>query len=314
MMGVMVGSLLPDVDASDSKIMHGTWKPIGFVGKYLFYKPMVRLLGKQTDTFRDEHRGILHSLLGCLMASAFFAVPTAIFFVVLTRLVEMETAIPVWYIWMGVPIGFMLHLAEDSFTRSGVRWFFPQGEPTRSTTRTFRSSGSEFLLLLIFVATFGTLTLIVNYLPVSLVTLLASLGATPVLLILLHRINPRISELGDKWYLRGMVEDYLAGRGGLKTDPSEPRTPVVRVESDSGAVKPPYVARITDVGGKYGLERKFFAPPYAEANRMRRGNVVEVRTRDPLGSNRVYYVVRNGLFCPFAKLIEPDSSESDEDY
>jgi len=309
MMGVMVGSLLPDVDASDSKIMHGTWKPIGFVGKYVFYRPMVRLLGNKRNTFRDEHRGFLHSLLGCLMASAFFAVPTLIIFIVLTRLVEMETAVPVWYIWIGVQIGFLLHLAEDSFTRSGVRWFFPRGEPTRSTTRTFRSSGSEFLLLLIFIVTFGTLTLIVNYLPVSLVTLLASLGATPVLLIFLHRINPRISELGDKAYLREMVEDYLARRGGLKTDPSEPRIPVVRVESDSSAGRRPYVARITDVGGEWGLERRFFTPPHAEAARMRSGNVVEVRTRDLYGSNRVYYVVRNGLFCPFGKLIEPDSPE-----
>jgi len=153
-----------------------------------------------------------------------------------------------------------------------------------------------------------------NYLPVSLVTLLASLGATLVLLIFLHRINPRISELGDKVCLREMVEDYLASRGGFKTDPSEPRIPFIRVESDSSSVKRPYAARITDVGGKWGLEREFFTPPYAEANRMRRGEVVEVRTRDPYGSNRVYYVVLNGLFCPFAKLNEPDSSESDEDY
>jgi hypothetical protein len=27
--GVMIGSLLPDVDASDAKVMHGYWKPIG---------------------------------------------------------------------------------------------------------------------------------------------------------------------------------------------------------------------------------------------------------------------------------------------
>ncbi len=31
--GVMLGSLLPDVDASDAKIMHGSWRVIGLFGK-----------------------------------------------------------------------------------------------------------------------------------------------------------------------------------------------------------------------------------------------------------------------------------------
>lgn len=97
--GIMLGSLLPDVDASDAKVLHGYWKPIGLFGKYMFYKPMTWILRTRSDAFRDEHRGYLHSLLGCFLAMIFFAIPIAIIFVVSTYiwLVPLDTSILVWY-------------------------------------------------------------------------------------------------------------------------------------------------------------------------------------------------------------------------
>jgi len=58
--GVLLGCLLPDVDASDAKVMHGHWRPIGLFGKYVFYKPMTWILRTRSDEYREKHRGYLH--------------------------------------------------------------------------------------------------------------------------------------------------------------------------------------------------------------------------------------------------------------
>ena len=207
-MGILTGSLLPDLDASNAKVMHGWWSPIGLIGKYLFYKPLARILHWRSGLFIDEHRGFLHSLVGWFLASLFFTVISIILYPIIWF---------VWYFWIGIPIGFLLHLTEDSFTSSGVRWFFPKGEPIRSTTRTH--SGREYSLNLVSGFVFCILTLIVHYLLPSSTTLLLTIGVTLVLLILLHRLNPRISSLGDRMYsIRRLVEFYVEDREGKKVD------------------------------------------------------------------------------------------------
>lgn len=156
--GVMLGSLLPDVDASDAKIMHGSWRVIGLFGKYAFYRPMSYLLQMKSDDFRDTHRGYLHSLIGCVIATIYFAIPVGILFVLfyLVWAVPLGQSMFLWFAWLGIPVGFLLHPVEDSFTKSGVRWFFPRGKAYSSSTSTGKAS--ERSLVSAFFLAFGLLT------------------------------------------------------------------------------------------------------------------------------------------------------------
>ena len=294
LIGIAVGSLLPDIDASDAKVMHGSWSPIVRFTKKFFYKPFTN-----TDIFEDKHRGFLHSLLGCLLISLFFA-PIVVASVIIWFMNPLLHFLSwmLWWFWIGIPIGFLLHLAEDSFTMSGVRWFFPRGEPTLSTTRTFR--GSESLLVMVFWAVGAILLQIVWFLPSSTLAILTTLGVTLVLFVFLHRIDPRISKLGDKLFLRLQVEEYVVNRGGIKTSSAAPCIPIIRVEDDGIVPMGPYIAKITGVGGEYVLDRVFLNTYVVEAAKMEKRSVVEVRTFENIGERRLYYVVKNGLFCLFA--------------
>jgi membrane-bound metal-dependent hydrolase YbcI (DUF457 family) len=196
--GIMLGSLLPDVDASDAKIMHGGWRAIGVFGKYLFYRPMTWALARRSDAFGDEHRGYLHSLLGCLLATLYFTLPMTLLFVVLTYLytVPLTQTLLFWWAWVGMPFGFLMHLAEDTFTKSGVRWFFPRGRPYRGTTRTGKRS--EYNLLTAFLLTYGILTVIVWLQPPTLTILLLAILASFILLTMLYAVNSLISKFSKE--------------------------------------------------------------------------------------------------------------------
>jgi len=191
--GVMIGSLLPDVDASDAKVMHGYWKPIGLVGRYLFYKPMTWLLRRKHEGFEEKHRGYLHSLIGCLLTTLFFAIVIGVIFIVLTFMLAtpIEHTVLFWYLWIGIPIGFLLHLVEDSFTKSGVRWFFPRGKTYSGQTTTGRKS--EYNLLTAFVITFGLFVVLVWGQPATVQLLAGTIIGSIVLLGVLYGLSPIIS-------------------------------------------------------------------------------------------------------------------------
>jgi membrane-bound metal-dependent hydrolase YbcI (DUF457 family) len=311
MAGISLGSLLPELDAPDSKIMHGRWRRIGSFGKRFFYKPLVKLLHKKTDTFRDEHRGFLHSLIGWLFTSLFFAGIAIVLYPILWFAWYIWIGIPVpilwfvWYFWIGIPIGFLLHLVEDSFTKSGVRWFFPKGKPLKSKTRLHK--GSEYFLLLMFFWVFGSLTVFVYYLlPSSTITLLLTIGVTLALLVLLHRLNPKISRLGDRLYSKkGLVEASVENQGGKKVDPSEPCVSTLKITISEDPSRKHYFTRITDVGGVYRLERDWRGLPdsYIEARYLQEGDIIEMQIFEENRKMRLYFIVQNGKFCPFMKLI-----------
>ena len=193
--GVLLGCLLPDVDASDAKVMHGYWRPIGLFGKYMFYKPMTWILRTRSDAYREKHRGYLHSLIGCFLATIFFAIPIAIIFLHSTFVLlhPLETTIWVWIVWIGLPFGFLMHLVEDSFTKSGVRWNFPSGRTYSSQTTTGKKS--EYNLLSAFIVIFGILTVIVYMATPSFIVLLGAILGSLILLGALYAANPIISRL-----------------------------------------------------------------------------------------------------------------------
>ena len=98
----MLGSLLPDLDASESKIKH-----LKLPGTQ--FKPF--LLPAQFIHHSDEHRGLLHSLWGVGLA-AFCAAPLA-----------------VWIGWApgaALVLGYASHLLADSVTKSGIRLRYPK--------------------------------------------------------------------------------------------------------------------------------------------------------------------------------------------
>ena len=184
--GLLLGSLLPDVDASDAKVMHGYWRPIGLVGKYLFYKPMSFLLGLKSDAYREKHRGYLHSLVGCLL--------TTIFFGVLLGIVAIQNPahayIPLSAL-VGIPLGFMLHLAEDSFTRSGVRWFFPRDRVVSGQISTYRKQ--DMAVMQMTVAIYSLLAIGAYFLPRSWLTVLGVMALSILSLGILYLVHPRLN-------------------------------------------------------------------------------------------------------------------------
>jgi hypothetical protein len=98
-----------------------------------------------------------------------------------------------------------------------------------------------------------------------------------------------------------MVEDYIIARGGVKTNHDKLCVSSIMAENEEDIPVNPYIARITNVAGKYRLEREFLETNYVGANQMKRGSVFEVRTFGKFGEKRVYYVVKNNLFCRFAE-------------
>jgi len=264
--------------------MHGWWKPFGLFGKHAFYRPLRKLLGEKAG-----HRRILHSLIGCLFTSLFFALISLVLYLV--------GVFFMWYVWIGIPIGFLLHLAEDSFTYSGVKWFYPRTKVISSTT--VNTTGSEWFLVGIWFVVFGTMTVIVYFLvPLSLITLLLTVGVTTVLLVILHRINPRISEIGNRRYsLEELVEFYIEDVGGKRIKDREPYGPVLQIGSDEEHILP-----IIGVGGRYPLhydwENEY---SYVEASSLEEDDVIEMRTYKGKKERRVYYVVMDGTFYAFLK-------------
>ena len=96
------GALLPDLDASESKIKH--LKLLG-----TSFKPF--LLPSQIVHRSDQHRGLLHSLTGLGMVAG------------------MAAPLTWWIGWapfFALCLGYASHLLADSATKSGLRLLYPR--------------------------------------------------------------------------------------------------------------------------------------------------------------------------------------------
>lgn len=96
-----LGALLPDLDASESKIKH-----LKIPNTQL--KPFI--LPALVVSRSDQHRGLLHSFAGLGMMALFF-IPAAF-----------------WIGWAPVAallLGYFSHLMADAATKSGVRLLYP---------------------------------------------------------------------------------------------------------------------------------------------------------------------------------------------
>ena len=117
--GVLIGSLLPDIDHPQSYIGRKVW-----------------VLAKGINIIFG-HRGIVHSLLPVLLLAIASSMLDSLF------------------LWC-ITLGFLLHLIEDGFSKGGLGWFQPLKKKkliipfklVRYTTGGFK----EYCIFIIFVA------------------------------------------------------------------------------------------------------------------------------------------------------------------
>jgi len=126
---VLIGSLVPDTDCGgkatiyyrfpivDEIMKNVIGKSIMFVFSLLISKKKI----KAEHEVGGEHRGILHSPVGVLLSSIMLTLPILIFALVFS----LFNPFVILFIFLGLLIGQLLHLFEDSCTISGINWGFP---------------------------------------------------------------------------------------------------------------------------------------------------------------------------------------------
>ena len=137
--GTLLGVLLPDSDAVDSRMLHrqktgllGSYarvdsrtastpfQLVGYATRYLFYEPIALVLRMAGHHEAARHRGLMHSLAGIVLATGFWGV----IFYALAYFNYLGTGVTA-FILAGMFAGALLHLYHDSLTPSGVNWLFP---------------------------------------------------------------------------------------------------------------------------------------------------------------------------------------------
>lgn len=141
--GVAIGSLVPDADSQDATIFHGKVKGIkgelgqvingliaplfpifGYTTKYLIYKPSILIFGRillKKYTIEERHRRFLHSFPGVATAT----VLTGIYAFVVLYLLNLFSFMYFLAFLLSYTSGALLHLVEDSATVTGAQFNYP---------------------------------------------------------------------------------------------------------------------------------------------------------------------------------------------
>lgn len=141
--GVAIGSLVPDADSPDAAIFHEKVKGIkgelsqvingliaplfpifGYTTKYLIYKPSILIFGRtllKKYNIEERHRGFLHSFLGVATAT----VLTGIYAFVVLYLLNLFSFVYFLAFLLSYTSGALLHLVEDSATVTGTQFNYP---------------------------------------------------------------------------------------------------------------------------------------------------------------------------------------------
>ena len=115
---LVIGSILPDMDSPNS-----------YVNKHYLIG-----IGKVISKF-SEHRGFWHSIYGLIVVTLFMALITFLF------------RLPDRFI-IALPLGYLLHLTADSFTVSGIKWFWKKGH-IKGPIKTGSTGENIFFFMLI---------------------------------------------------------------------------------------------------------------------------------------------------------------------
>ncbi|MFH1376068.1 MAG: metal-dependent hydrolase [Candidatus Woesearchaeota archaeon] len=135
LISILVGSLLPDADCGgksklyyDFNIFYQLIIPITKLTVWTFKLSSVKKkLSTKFSELQDvnhEHRGIMHSPIGTIVSSFLL---TLIILIIMT-LIAKTNLLLVLIIFLGLIIGQILHLLEDSCTVTGINWMFPFGK------------------------------------------------------------------------------------------------------------------------------------------------------------------------------------------
>lgn len=139
LISVLIGSLLPDVDCEGKPTLFYRFPEIHKTAHFIATKTIIPLFKhliskkkiKTEYDVKDEHRGIIHSPIGVLLSSFIFALLILIF----SLIFGMLNWIIILIIFVGLIIGQMLHLFQDSCTISGINWGFPFNTKTWKNNR-----------------------------------------------------------------------------------------------------------------------------------------------------------------------------------
>jgi membrane-bound metal-dependent hydrolase YbcI (DUF457 family) len=126
---VFVGSLLPDADCGGKATIYYRFPKIDFfmkkvVGKSIIWSFKHLITKKKIKTeypVGEAHRGIMHSPVGVFFSSLMLVVPL----IIMGLLLDLFNWKIMLSIFLGLLIGQLLHLFEDSCTISGINWGFP---------------------------------------------------------------------------------------------------------------------------------------------------------------------------------------------
>lgn len=138
LVGAAIGSLIPDADSPDAAIFHQEVRGVsdllnapavlypafGYVTKYFIYKPVVTfydtIVFNQYD-ISERHRGFLHSFLGLFTLT----VVTGLYLIPVLFMLDLLSSIGLGVFLAAYLAGAILHLVEDSCTKTGIQWNFP---------------------------------------------------------------------------------------------------------------------------------------------------------------------------------------------
>ena len=141
LIGAAIGSLIPDVDAPDATIFHshvrglssepgkavgkfiGPVLPLfGYTTKYMIYKPVVHVFNFVTSyEFSEKHRNFSHSILGVTSLTAV----TGLYITPVLLYTGFFAFMPLAVFLLGYMFGALLHMLEDSCTKTGIAWNAP---------------------------------------------------------------------------------------------------------------------------------------------------------------------------------------------
>ena len=146
LVGATIGSLIPDIDGSDALIFHKDvllnkkeWAQVfnlfpgivlpffGYMTKYMVYFPSVLLFKIVLPRhYRPSygHRKYMHSLLGLVVTTLITGV-YAVIGLNLIKPVNLEFLTVLTAFLAGYLFGALLHLLEDSCTKTGIMFLYP---------------------------------------------------------------------------------------------------------------------------------------------------------------------------------------------
>lgn len=120
--GVIIGSLLPDTDAADSKLhyMDGIARVFSLIMRPVVI-PITKLVYRVLEKpFNPAHRGSMHTLTGVIV----YTLIITLLIGSILYLLDVRTLI-IGFFFSGLFAGGIFHLLEDCCTRSGLMPFKP---------------------------------------------------------------------------------------------------------------------------------------------------------------------------------------------